>query len=275
MPFDDGDSGRLQLARAIVARENPLTARVIVNRVWMWHFGRPLVGTPSDFGSRSEPPTHPALLDYLAWNFMEHGWSLKWLHRQIILSSTYRQATIDRPDCLAVDPQNTWLWKMNRRRLDFEETRDSLLAVAGRLDTTLGGKPVKNIADPASTRRTLYGYIDRLNLPGLFRTFDFPNPDATSSQRSRTTIPQQALFLMNNPLVQACAKHLLERADVAGEADVGGKIGRLYEITFGRAPSAEELDWGQQFLADAGANTTAWQELAQGLLVSNEFVFVD
>ncbi len=183
--FSDATSGRLELARAVADRDNPLTARVLVNRVWLEHFGQPLVATPSDFGLRSEPPSHPALLDYLAWQFMEHGWSIKWLHRQIVLSAAYAQMSHDRPECLRVDPENRWLWRMNRRRLDFETTRDALLAVSGRLDPALGGPPVKDIASTTAVRRTVYGRIDRLNLPGLYRTFDFPNPDSTSPQPPR------------------------------------------------------------------------------------------
>jgi mono/diheme cytochrome c family protein len=274
VPFQQG-SGRLELARAIASRDNPLTARVIVNRVWLAHFGSALVRTPSDFGLRSEPPTHPALLDYLAANFMEHGWSIKWLHRQIVLSATYQQASDERPECADVDPENIWLWRTNRRRLGFETTRDALLAVAGRLDPTLGGPPVKEIFAPAATRRTIYGYIDRLNLPGIFRTFDFPNPDATSPQRPLTTVPQQALFFMNNPLVIEAAKNMLARTDVTAQTDPAAKIVRLYRLAFGREPSTEELDWAQNFVATASQRPAVWNELAQGLLAANEFVFID
>jgi hypothetical protein len=273
-PFAAHDSGRLELAHAIADRNNPLTARVIVNRVWQAHFGTPLVSTPSDFGLRSARPTHPQLLDHLAWNFMDHGWSLKWLHRQIVLSATYQQSSADRPECRAIDSENAKLWRMNPRRLDFESTRDALLSVAGQLSPALGGKPFDNVADPAATRRTMYAKIDRLNLPGVFRTFDFPNPDASSPERSLTTIPQQALFLMNNPLVQTCAKQMLARADVAsltGEA----KIARLYQLAFGRNPTPEELGWSQEAIGDSASRPTALEEFTQGLLLTNEFVFVD
>ncbi len=273
-PFSAADSGRLELAQAIVDRDNPLTARVIVNRVWMWHFGTPLVGTPSDFGLRSDPPTHPELLDHLAWNFIQHGWSLKWLHRQIVRSATYQQASADRPECRAIDSENALLWRMNPRRLDFESTRDALLSMAGTLDNSLGGKPFDDVADPASTRRTMYGRIDRLNLPGVFRTFDFPNPDASSPERTRTTIPQQALFLMNNPLAQQCAKQMLARSDVAS-LDDSQKVHRLYQLAFARAPAEDEVEWSLAYVTDAEDPTAAWQELAQGLLLANEFLFVD
>ncbi len=274
-PAFGGGSGRLELARAITDRQNPLTARVLVNRVWLHHFGRPLVGTPSDFGLRSDPPSHPELLDHLAWSFMEGGWSIKRLHRQIVLSAAYQQSSDDRSECRKIDPENTWLWRASRRRLDFEATRDALLAVSGRLETKLGGPTIPSLADPASTRRTIYGFVDRLNLPGVFRTFDFPNPDSTSPERTLTTIPQQALFFMNNPLVMACAKSVLARPEVAGESDEVRKIGRVYLLTLGREPATEELDWARQYLSAAASRPAVWDEFAQSLLLSNEFVFVD
>ena len=165
-PFEHG-SGRLELAQAIVDPANPLTARVLVNRVWLQHFGVGLVRTPSDFGLRSEPPSHPELLDHLAYDFIHHGWSLKWLHRQILLSSTYQQASTDRPECRGPDPENRLLWRMNRRRLEWEALRDALLAASGTLDLTIGGHSVDLMAEPFSHRRTVYGMIDRQNLPGV------------------------------------------------------------------------------------------------------------
>jgi hypothetical protein len=273
-PFSQG-SGRLELARAIVDPSNPLTARVIVNRVWLAHFGQALVRTPSDFGVRSEPPTHPALLDHLAHEFVAHGWSLKWLHRQIVLSATYAQASDERPACAKIDPANTWLWRMNRSRLDFETTRDALLAASGRLDEKIGGPAVKEGFAANATRRTLYGFIDRLNLPGVFRTFDFPNPDATSPERPHTTVPQQALFFMNHPLVIEAAKGLLARPDVAAQNEPAARIARMYALAFGREPSDEERAWALEFVAPAAERPAVWNELAQGLLAANEFVFID
>ena len=268
-------SGRLELASAIADPLNPLTARVLVNRVWLEHFGTALVATPSDFGTRSLPPTHPELLDYLVWNFMERGWSLKQLHREIVLSAVYQQASDVRAECQKSDPNNVYLWKMNRRRLDFEATRDALLSVAGRLENRLGGPPVKNFNEPTASRRTIYSFIDRLNLPGLFRTFDFPNPDATSPGRNETTIPQQSLFFLNNPLVLSSAEHLLARGEIAGELDPSKKIGRLFQLLYGREPAAEELDWARQFLSEAASRPELWKQFAHGLLSANEFVFVD
>src|SRR5262249_3490925 len=159
------------------------TARVLVNRVWLHHFGAGLVRTPGDFGLRSDPPSHPELLDHLATAFMDDGWSIKKLHRRIMLSQVYQQKSDDRAECLAADPESGLLGKMTRRRWDFEAMRAALLAVGGKLDRRIGGPSVSNIPAPGSTRRTLYGHLDRLNLPGLYRTFDFPSPDATSAQR--------------------------------------------------------------------------------------------
>jgi hypothetical protein len=270
-PFHDG-SGRLELARAIVDRRNPLTARVMVNRIWMHHFGNGLVGTPSDFGLRSEPPTHPELLDYLAGVFMENGWSIKHLHRLIMLSAVYQQRSDGRPECKRIDPENSLLWKMNRSRLDFEATRDALLAVAGTLDARTGGIPMKGFTNLTSTRRTVYAFIDRLNVPGLMRTFDFPSPDATSPQRATTTVAPQALFLMNNPFVLEQARRIVQKPELAGEKDLAQKIDRLYRLLYGRQPSPDEVRLG---VAYVGQSAAALEAYTQALLLTNEFVFVD
>jgi cytochrome c553 len=269
-PFQKG-SGRLELAQAIVRPDNPLTARVLVNRIWLHHFGVGLVRTPSDFGLRSEPPSHPELLDYLASTFVADGWSIKKLHRRILLSRTYQQQSDGRAPGLAVDPDNRLLWKMNRRRLDFETTRDAMLAVSGRLDTSIGGPSVKNIV--SSARRTLYGYVDRLNIPSLYRTFDFPSPDATSPQRDETTVPQQALFFMNNPLTLECARKLLARSEWSTITDVSGRIESMYRLLYGRRPTADEIELAGVYVRDG--SSTAWQRYVQALMLANEFVFID
>jgi hypothetical protein len=273
-PFTDG-SGRLDLARAIASADNPLTARVLVNRVWMHHVGAPLVATPGDFGLRSDPPTNPALLDHLAYQFTHaDGWSLKALHRRVMLSAAYRQSSADRPDARTLDPENALLWRMNRRRLDFESLRDAILFVSGRLDRSLGGPPFADASAPPSVpaRRTLYAKIDRLNLPGLFRTFDFPDPNATNPKREATTVPPQALFLMNHPFTLAAAKGLAGRVDVAGVAEPSVRVERLYGILYGRRPGAEERALAVIFAADPEGG---WDRFAQALLMSNEFAFVD
>jgi hypothetical protein len=270
-PFRNG-SGRLELARAIVDRRNPLTARVLVNRVWMHHFGSPLVATPGDFGLRSEPPSHPELLDHLAATFMDEGWSLKELHRRIMLSSTYQQASGDRPEAHVIDPENTLYWRANRRRLDFESTRDALLAVSGRIERSVGGPSSGSPSDPTARRRTLYALIDRLGLPGLYRTFDFPDPNATSPRRDQTTVPPQALFLMNHPFVRGAAEAMAKRPDVTSVTDTDAQIERLFQLAYGRPVSAEELSLARAFLA---ARPVPWVSFCQALLLANEFVFVD
>jgi hypothetical protein len=291
-PFRQG-SGRLELAEAIASRDNPLTARVMVNRIWLHHFGHGLVRTPSDFGLRGDPPTHPELLDYLAATFMDNGWSVKAIHRLIMLSRVYQQSSQDEPAYQAVDPDNQLLWKMNRRRLEFEAVRDSLLTAAGRLDFTEGGRPVDLTKPPYPARRAVYGFIDRQNLPGFFRTFDIANPDTTSPQRHVTTVPSQALFLMNSPFVAEQARHLMHRPDILILAKAEERIDRLYWLLYGRAPDTEETALGVRFVEAAqtprsevrthlrlpgGANAAPlapWEKYAQVLLLANEFVFVD
>ncbi len=245
-PFEKG-SGRLELAEAIADPRNPLTARVLVNRVWLQHFGAGLVHTPSDFGLRSEPPTHPQLLDYLAARFVQEGWSIKKLQRLIMLSNVYQQSSEDNPAGSRLDPQNELLWRMNRQRLDFEALRDTLLAVAGTLDTTAGGHPVDITTEPFALRRTVYGFIDRQNLPSLFRTFDFASPDSTSPQRFFTTVPQQALFLMNNSFVVQQAKQLVSTDEFLHLRSEKERVRYLYQAVFQRDPTFEELQLASQF----------------------------
>jgi hypothetical protein len=281
-PFKNG-SGRLELAQAIADPNNPLTSRVLVNRVWLHHFGNGLVRTPSDFGLRSEPPTHPALLDYLAARFVADGWSLKKLHKLLMLSSVYQQESQPAPDANRLDPENRLLAHMNRRRLDLEAWRDGLLSVSGQLDLKMGGPAVEMFEAKSSRRRTVYGFIDRQNVPGMLRTFDFASPDASNPQRYETTVPQQALYLMNNAFVLDQARALLKRPDLAGPADLRTRVCQLYHLILGRGPTGAEIDLAQRFLdgshndqAEAGqAALTPWERYIQVLLLSNEFAFVD
>ncbi len=279
-PFHKG-SGRLELAQAIATSANPLTARVFVNRVWLHHLGAALVRTPSDFGLRSEPPTHPELLDYLAACFIQEGWSIKKLHRLIMLSSVYQQSSEENPVGAKIDPNNALLWRMNRQRLDFEALRDTLLAVSGQLDSTVGGHPVDIVTAPFSTRRTVYGYVDRQNLPSVFRTFDFASPDATSPQRFFTTVPQQALFLMNSPFVVEQATNLVQRAEFKTLGSDGQRVRFLYQQTLQRDPSSDEVRLACRFLEaqrqfEAPHNAlSGWEQYAQVLLLANELAFVD
>jgi hypothetical protein len=210
---------------------------------------------------------------------MDDGWSVKKLHRLILLSHTYLQSSQDQGEGLRQDPENVLLWKMNRRRLDFEALRDGLLSAAGTLDRTAGGPAVDIVGAPFSGRRTVYGFIDRQNLPGLFRTFDFTSPDATSPQRYATTVPQQALFLMNSPFLLEQAKALVRQTGATGAEE---RIQRLYRRVYARAAEGAEVELGLRFLettrAEDGPGAPAlgpWERYAQVLLLANEFAFVD
>lgn len=260
-PFTQG-SGRRELAEAITHPQNPLTARVMVNRIWLRHLGTPLVSTPSDFGVRSDPPTHPELLDHLAVFFRDHGWSMKTLHREILLSATYRQATAPANPVEeeafarneALDPMNQNYWRQNRRRLEFEALRDALLSVSGHNDPTLGGQPVEihGVERPVA-RRTLYGFIDRQNLPAVLRAFDFASPDSTSSARFQTTVPQQALYFLNSEAGVELARQVAARPEVQSADSDAGRIRQLYRLLFQRLPTAEEEGLGLGYLAAAMA----------------------
>ncbi len=255
-------SGRLEMAREIASPQNPLTARVWVNRVWTWLMGSPLVDSASDFGVRTPLPDNPALLDHLAAQFMAEGWSTKKLIRSILLSSTWQQASLTNPAAAALDPENRLYWRQNRRRLDFESFRDSLLTVSGNLDLKIGGRGQEMVTSGGHSRRTLYGLIDRQNLPGLFRTFDFASPDATAPKRFETTVPQQALFLMNSPFVLAQAGRLAAAAS-DGDVEPPAIIRRLYRSILSRDPDPDEIELGLACLADLTRQPrqtgSAWQ----------------
>ncbi|WP_337174732.1 PSD1 and planctomycete cytochrome C domain-containing protein [Paludisphaera sp.] len=249
LPFRDG-SGRLEMARAIVDPTNPLTPRVWVNRVWAGHFGAGLVRTPSDFGLRAEPPSHPELLDWLASRLVEGGWSTKAVHRLIVLSAAYRQGSGPPGDADLraradqVDPENRLLWRMNPRRLTFEEYRDSMLAASGELDPRMGGRATP-LFDGANPRRTLYGQIDRQFLPGVYRTFDFANPDLSTATRSETTVPQQALFALNHPFVADRARTIAAGLPKDRPAEA---VARLYERVYRRPPTPAQADAAVAFV---------------------------
>ncbi|MFM7040196.1 MAG: PSD1 and planctomycete cytochrome C domain-containing protein [Planctomycetaceae bacterium] len=242
--FRDG-SGRLELAAAITDPRNPLTARVAVNRIWMQLWGRGLVETPSDFGVRTEPPTHPELLDWLARDWIEHGWSQKRLIRSIVLSQSWRQRSDRRPDAEVKDPENRLYARMNRLRLDFESQRDAALCAAGRLDRTIGGPSADLAADPNVLRRAIYAKIDRQNLPGLFRTFDFASPDTHAPRRYQTTVPQQGLYYLNNAFVMNRAGEIAAASagpapENAAKVTPESRIERLFQLVLLRRPTADE-----------------------------------
>lgn len=270
-------SGRLELANDIASPENPLTARVIVNRIWQHHFGQGLVGTASNFGELGDRPTHPELLDTLTVRFIESGWSMKWLHREIMRSAVYRLSSNHEASAMQKDPENQLLWRMPRRRLEVEVWRDALLAVSGSLDKTMGG-PTTNLSDSNNRRRTVYGAISRHDLNGLLRLFDFPDANVTSAGRAETTVPQQQLFVLNSDFFVKQAKALASRLEKEGGEDPRVRIHLAYQILFGREPNAEELALGEEFVSQEKRpedRLTPWEQYAQILLGSNEFMYID
>ena len=308
-PVYTNGSGRLELAMAIASKNNPLTARVMINRIWQHHFGEGFVPTPDDFGMMSEPPSHPELLDYLAMNFMTNGWDIKKIHRLIMLSSVYQESSAGNPRYAQTDPGNRLLWRANIRRLEFEPLRDSLLAIGGRLDTNVYGRPVDLRQHPDSPRRTIYDFVDRANIPDVLVNFDFATPDMVTGIRHQTTVPQQALFLMNSPIVIELAKRLVAMPDFLDTIEDADRLKFLYERIYQRPPSPEETELGLEFVSQTplreegspvvandddgkklrpgqlkrlAANglkkrlpLTSWEEYAQALLQANETSFVN
>ena len=261
-------SGRLQLAQRIFTDAQSLAARIIVNRVWGWHFGRPLVSTPSDFGTQGDKPSHPELLDDLATRLIEHGWSLKWLHREIMLSATYRQSSHSRDDGKKTDEGNVLLWRMSSRRLDGESYRDSLLRSAGLLSEEMFG-PQEDSADAAGGRRTIYSRVSRSRSASVFLSeYDFPDPMLTVPGRESTTTPMQQLFILNSTLIHDLSAHLGEQA--AKEESAAGKVKFLYRQILSREPSERELQRAETFLESPDATLSLY---AQALLETNEEIF--
>jgi hypothetical protein len=276
--FSSG-SGRGELADAMLRHSEGLIARVIVNRIWAQHFGAGLVRTPSDFGSQGDPPTHPELLEYLAFQLVESGWDLKWLHRQILLSATWQQSTNLRDDAYAVDPDNKLLWRMNRRRLEFEQWRDSILFVSGQIDLAMDG-PSKAIDDPSNVRRTLYATVEREELHPILRMHDFPEASAHSPNRTPTITPLQQLFVLNSAWMQAQAAAVWDRVSITADQSVDAKIAASYRLIFGREPFEAESKVARDYLdkAEQSSDTERaerWQTFLQALLGLNEFCFMD
>ena len=272
-PFTQG-SGRLELADSIVSPGNPLTARVVVNRVWSMFFGRGLVTTPSNFGLLGARPSHPALLDDLAVRFMENGWSMKRLIREIVLSSTYRQCSDESEANREIDPENTYLWRMNRRRLSIEQWRDSILAAGDNLDR-LGGKSLE-LTDKKNVRRTVYGRVSRKKLNDMLMQFDYPDANVHAAKRSATTTAMQKLFVMNNPFMVEQAKRLAKRVAGEGVAASAEQVQSIYSILYSRQPSAAELDLALGFLQlPAESQLTRWEQYSHALLAANEMSYID
>jgi hypothetical protein len=262
-------SGRLELAERMFTDGAALTARVIVNRVWDWHFGRPLVATTSDFGVQGDKPTHPELLDDLAARFIAHGWSLKWLNREIMLSAAYRQSSRSRADAEQVDQVNLLLWRMNPRRLDVESYRDSILRAAGTLNEAMYG-PSEDLDRAGSHRRTVYGRVSRVRLSNILRLYDFPDPTQTSPGRDLTTTSLQQLFVMNSAFMEEQASalvKLVENEPMAGRSP-NVQVTSLYRKVLARDPSPEEMALAIEYLKEGSL-----EQYAQVLLSTNEEIF--
>jgi hypothetical protein len=239
IPFRSG-SGRLELAQAIASPSNPITARVLVNRVWQQHFGTGFVSTPDDLGNQSAPPNNPELLDYLAQRFMDEGWSVKRLQRLVMTSSVYREASAANPAYAETDPDNRLQWRYNVRPLDFEQMHDSILAISGTIDLTMGGRPVPIGSEGFATRRAVYAFIDRRNPAEVLTQFNFPNPSVPTGKRFLTQVPQQQLFLMNSPLVIETARKLTHTDEFLSQTSDELRVAVLYLAVFQRPPTPDE-----------------------------------
>jgi hypothetical protein len=299
LPEDEKGSGRRELADWVTSRDNPLFARVMVNRIWQHHFGRGIVASPNDFGARGQAPTHPELLDYLAGRFIESGWSIKAMHRLIMLTSAYQRASADNPNDALLDAENRFCWKFNSRRLSAEEIRDAMLATSGALDRTMGGphpfppeadwkytehKPYVAVYETA--HRSVYLMQQRIKKQPFLQVFDGADPNASTAERAPSTTPLQALFMMNDPFAHAQADQLGTRIGRASDQP-GARVNHAFELIYGRPASAEDILWAGEFLEQAKSALTeahqpaeqasrgALAALARVLWSSNEFLYVD
>ncbi len=277
--FPTNESGRVQLADWLASRDNPLTARVMANRVWHWLFGDGLVRTTDNFGTTGERPSYPELLDYLAVRFMDDGWSVKKLVRLVVMSETYRQST--RETQAGKDPENRLFSHANRRRLDAECIRDTMLFASGQLRHDMGG-PTFSMTLPADygyrhtdLRRSVYSPVFRNSLPELFEAFDFADPSVCTGRRNVSTVAPQALFLMNHPFVREQARRAAERLLATGAADDGTRIERAYRLALGRSPSDAERRLIEKFVAGAKDRQDAWAQVFQTLFASMDFRYVN
>jgi hypothetical protein len=308
-PITTAQSGRLELARWIAAKENPLTARVMVNRVWQHHFGTGLVATSDNFGVRGERPAHPELLDWLAGEFVANGWSVKKLHRLILLSSTYQTSTKVDDKAIKADPSNRWLGRTARQRLDAESVRDAMLAISGRLDRAVGGndsgellfreaenigagiRPNRVQADhpiyTSSNRRSLYLPVVRNAVPEVLTLFDGADPNGVTAVRNDTTVASQALFLLNHPFVREQSLHFAKLLLADPKATDANRVAMGYRLALGREPLPTESKEVADFLAayqkratasgrmPEEARLNAWQSFCQTLFCRNDFLYVD
>ena len=274
---------RLRLAQWLTQPDHPLTTRVIVNRVWQYHFGEGIVRTPDDFGSQGVPPTHPELLDWLATSFVEHGWSLKWLHKQIMLSAAYRQSSAEDSVKLAADPSNKLLWRKSPIRLDAEAIRDAMLTVSGQLDSALYGPPtpVKKgpdgqfiVDEKGAHRRSIYVLTRKSTPQSFLLAFDQPTMDAGNMPvRFRSALPVQALAMMNNGLVVESSKVFADRLEKESGATLDARVRRAYELAYSRPPRPDELKVIHAALEGKSKDGSAWRVFCQALLGTSEFLY--
>ena len=299
-PLESSRSGRLELAEWLTGRDHPLTARVMVNRLWLWHFGDGLVGSPDNFGRLGERPVNLELLDWLSRRFVASGWSIKATHRLIMLSSTYQMSSRFNPAAALIDPENRLHWRTSRRRLEAEAIRDAILAVSGELETTMTGTLMTetNHAYVNSTsrrggavyqvnRRSVYLPVIRSGLYDVFQAFDFADPSGSNGRRTPTTVAPQALFMMNDPVVLNCSEAMARRLlDRPGLNDAG-RVRHAYLTAYGRPPTEKEIararDYLQRFastLESQGVGPEArplqaWQALCQAIIAASEFIYLN
>lgn len=282
--FERG-SGRLDLARAIVEDARGLAARVIVNRVWLEHFGRGIVETPSNFGQQGDRPSHPRLLDDLAHRFVQHEWSIKRLHREILLSAAWQQTSLVSAEHEEADPENEWLARMRLRRLGFEAWRDAMLVASGQLDRRFGG-PAVDLHHASNVRRTLYTTVHRRDMETTLQIHDFPDPTQHNPQRSVTVTPLQGLYALNGPLLMEQADRLAERLQRECGRDIDAGVQRLHQLLFSRGATPAEMELARRFLSGASAGRDGgglgesvellrWRQYIHMQLASNELMFVD
>lgn len=297
--FTTQQSGRMELAQSLIEKRHPLTSRVLVNRVWRWHFGKGLVRTTDNFGLLGEPSTHPELLNWLAHRFMEQGWSIKKLHRLIMLSSTYQLGSHVDPAVVERDPENLFYGRATVQRLEAEEIRDAMLAISGRLDRTLGGSLLnvknrayffdhtsKDLTDYSSPRRSIYLPVVRNNVYDLFQLLDYPDAAIPNGDRTATTVAPQALLMMNSDFVSTSSKDLTTRLMALPQSDDSKRIEQLYLLAYGRNVTPDEIEQAKSFVVDfekalqatepdpANRHLRAWASLCQIVLAANEFIYL-
>ena len=299
-PLPELESGRLQLARWMTRSDHPLTSRVMVNRLWRWHFGCGIVSSTDNFGRLGQQPTNQPLLDWLALRFIEDGWSMKAMHRRIMLSNAYQMSAAYNERAAAIDPENELLWRMSRRRLDAEPMRDAIVSFSGELDLSMGGSimsfkdrqyvantAAKGAIDYERSLRAVYLPVVRSSMYDVFRAFDFADPSTANGDRNSTVVAPQALFMMNGRVVLDHSRRMAEKLLAREELDDAGRIRDAYERVLSRLPEAQEVDRAQTFVAKiertlaervadpAERKAQAWQSFCKALIGSNEFLYVN